>query len=264
MPVNRIVLHQSTVHPFTPVELVNVASRSGVDSIGLRVASDDSVERWWAKGIGGDMLPDLVGALLESRVTVLDVGRVELDPGLEVFDSRNAYARVLEIGSRLGAQFVSARAVGRWADRTEDLFAALVKLAGRYGMRPLLSPVPGTPIETVEQAVEIVKLTGGAVILDVSTQAGPGAEVEQAIVETGEHLGYVRVSVRELEESGGAPGLFATLPPQIPVVIGGALDGWTINSDHVDRVRALRRVVDSMLRHPRAVSSHRAKRGITT
>ena len=62
-------------------------------------------------------------------------------------------------------------------------------------------------------------------ILDVSTQAGSGAEVEQAIVETGEHLGYVRVSVRELEESGGAPGLFATLPPQIPVVIGGALDG---------------------------------------
>jgi hypothetical protein len=101
------------------------------------------------------------------------------------------------------------------------------------------------------------------VILDVSTQDGSGAEVEQAIVETGEHLGYVRVSVGELEESGGA-GLFATLSPQIPVVIGGALDGWTINSDHVDRVRALRRVVDSMLRHPRAVSGHRAQRGTTT
>lgn len=74
--MNRIALHQSTVHPLDPVALVEVARGAGLDSIGLRVAAAADVEPWWSRGIGSPMLPDLIEALLTHRVTVLDVGRV--------------------------------------------------------------------------------------------------------------------------------------------------------------------------------------------
>ena len=104
--MNRIALHQSTVHPLDPVALVDVAQRAGLDSIGLRVAAASDVEEWWSRGIGSPMLRALVDALLASRITVLDVGRVPLGPELCVVDIGHPYGRVLELGSRLGAQFV--------------------------------------------------------------------------------------------------------------------------------------------------------------
>ncbi|MHA6795399.1 hypothetical protein ACVGVM_18070 [Pseudonocardia bannensis] len=52
--MNRIALHQSTAHPMPPVELVDVARRSGIDSIGLRVGGvgpgADEVQQWRAPG----------------------------------------------------------------------------------------------------------------------------------------------------------------------------------------------------------------------
>ena len=124
--MNRIALHQSTVHPLDPVALVEVARGAGLDSIGLRVAAAGvegaDVESWWSRGIGSPMLPDLIDALLAHRVTVLDVGRVPLGPELCVMDIGHPYGRVLELGTRLGAQFVTVRA-GKPADDPADFFA---------------------------------------------------------------------------------------------------------------------------------------------
>jgi hypothetical protein len=143
--VNRIAVHQSIVHPFDPVGLVRLAERAGIDSVGLHVATTPEVETWWVKGIGAAMLRDLVAALLAARVTVLDVGRVRLGPELRVWDGQHAYARALELGVRLGAQFVTARADAGVADDPAELFAVLDELAGRYRLRPLLAVVAGTP-----------------------------------------------------------------------------------------------------------------------
>ena len=65
--MNRIALHQSTVHPLDPVALVEVARGAGLDSIGLRVAAVADVEPWWSRGIGSPMLPDLIEALLRGN-----------------------------------------------------------------------------------------------------------------------------------------------------------------------------------------------------
>lgn len=256
-PVNRIALHQSTVHPLDPMELVDLASRAGVQSIGLRIAAVDEVEQWWAKGIGSAMLHSLIPTLLEHRVTVLDVGRVHLGPELHVVDSRHPYTRVLELGVRLGAQFVTARAVEGTPEDPAELFAALAELAGRYRLRPLVTVVPGSAIPTLDRAREVVAGTGGGVVLDVSPAADDPAGVEALVVELGDALGYVRVPARELVD-GGAPGLLATLPPHVAVAIGGSPTGepepaHTIGTE-VQRVTALRESVDAMLRHPRAAS----------
>ena len=165
------------------------------------------------------MLRDLVAALLAARVTVLDVGRVRLGPELRVWDGQHAYARALELGVRLGAQFVTARADAGVADDPAELFAVLDELAGRYRLRPLLAVVAGTPAATPAAAAAIVDGTHGGIVLDVSPSTDSPAAVAETVVELGELLGYVRVPAHELG-AATAPGLLATLPPQVPVVIG--------------------------------------------
>ena len=253
--VNRIAVHQSIVHPLDPVGLVRIAERAGIDSVGLHVASVEEVEPWWVKGIGSQMLRELVAALLASRVTVLDVGRVRLGPELRVWDGRHAYARALELGVRLGAQFVTARAA---ADVTEDpaeLFAVLDELAAPYQLRPLLAVVPDTPAATPAMAAAIVGATRGGIVLDVSPRTDTASEVEEAVVELGARLGYVRVPARELD-AAAAPGLLATLPPQVPVAIGDTAGTSAPNgleaSDPLERLTAWRTAVDVLLRHPQA------------
>jgi hypothetical protein len=257
-PVNRIAVHQSIVHPVDPVGLVRLAEQAGIDSVGLHVATTPEVEPWWVKGIGAEMLRDLVAALLAARVTVLDVGRVRLGPELRVWDGQHAYARALELGVRLGAQFVTARADGSVADDPAELFAVLDELAGRYRLRPLLAVVTGTPAATPAAAAAIVEGTRGGIVLDVSPLADTPAAVAETVVDLGERLGYVRVAAHELG-AAAAPGLLATLPPQVPVVIGepptaatSHHPGPTDGGDLLARLTAWRTAVDELLRHPSA------------
>jgi sugar phosphate isomerase/epimerase len=272
--VNRIALHQSVVAPLDPVALVDVARRAGLDAVGLRVAAAGypDVERQWSRGIGSPALPALVDALLAARVTVLDVGRVPLGPELCVVDIGHPYGRVLELGTRLGAQFVTVRAgePGRDATTTDpaadpaEFFARLAELAGRYHLRPLLSLAAGTAVATLEQALDVVEGTDGGVVLDVVPGRDTAAAVDETVVELGERLGYVRVAAHALTHTP-TPGLLATLPPQVPVAIGGAPAAagpdtptgpaplGTPDPDAlVERVTAARRAVDVLLRHPQA------------
>jgi hypothetical protein len=207
---------------------------------------------------------------------------VRLGPELRVWDGQHAYARALELGVRLGAQFVTARADGSVADDPAELFAVLDELAGRYRLRPLLAVVAGTPAATPPAAAAIVEGTRGGIVLDVSPLADTPAAVAETVVDLGERLGYVRVPAHELG-AAAAPGLLATLPPQVPVVIGepptasttrqpaeadqrdataelhhpgapgtshhpGATDG----GDLLARLTAWRTAVDELLRHPSA------------
>lgn len=248
--MNRIALHQSTVHPLTPVELVDVARQAELDAIGLRVAMTDEVQQWWSRGVGSPMLTELVDTLLASRVTLLDVGRVQLGPELRSIDFAHPYMRVLEVGTRLGAQFVTARAVTS-DDDPATLFGMLAELAGRYHLRPLISAVADTAVDTLDRALEVVDGTGGGVVLDVHPRRGSAEDLEETIVELGERLGYVRLLARDLETGPERPGLLATLPPHVPVVIGSDQPGH-LDNDQTNRAAAMRATVDAMVRHPRA------------
>lgn len=249
--MNRIALHQSTVHPLTPVELVDVARQAGLDAIGLRVAMADEVQQWWSRGIGSPMLNELVDALLASRVTLLDVGRVQLGPELRSVDYTHPYMRVLEVGTRLGAQFVTARAVTGHDDDPATLFGMLAELAERYHLRPLMSAVADTAVDTLDRALEVIDGTGGGVVLNVHPHHDDAEELEETIVELGERLGYVRLLARDLETGSERPGLLATLPPHVPVVIGSDQPGH-LDNDQTNRATAMRTTIDAMVRHPRA------------
>ena len=254
--VNRLAVHQSLVHPLDPLQSIDLLGAAGWDSIGVHIGAVPETEQWWVGGAGERLIAATVQRLLQTRVTMLDVGRVVLAPPLERDDLHRGHGRVLEFGARLGAQFVTARfpsddpgAFGR-AVRA-DLFARLADQARPYRLRPLLASIPADRPDLFEDAVAIVELCGGGVVLDVPVARVDADVVAEAFTELWEHLGYVRVDARALEHVGeGAAGLLAELPPHIPVVIGGDEGLGLLDHDRLDRLVRLRTLVDRMLEHP--------------
>ena len=257
--MNRLAVHQSVVHPRDPLELTELLPDTGWDSLGLHVGAAEEVEHWWSGGAGQRNLARLVDLLLENRVTVLDVGRVQLDQTLRPDPVHAGHGRVLDLGARFGARYVTARfgapdsPAGRTLAERVDLFGRLADEARPYRLRPLLAPVPVSRPDLLADALAVVGPSHGGLVLDVPVSATTPAEVEEAVDTAWAHLGYVRLSARQAEEAGAqAAGLLATLPPHVPVAIGGDDSLGLVTDDPVRRLRALHEVVDRMLEHPLA------------
>jgi hypothetical protein len=270
--VNRVAVHQSVLGSSDPVAAVLAARSAGIDAIGLHVASVADAERAWGGGAGTPLLAGLVDALLVSRVTVLDVGRIDLtaDAGEDAADPQGPRHRVLDLAARLGAQFVTVRAAAGPDGReggTAEAFAALVARARAFRVRPLLVPAPGTAVPDVRTALAVVADGRGGVVLDVRPATDDVDEIADLVVEAGDALGYVRVPAGDLRpDMGPATSLLATLPPQVPVVVGTLGEAPesadpTDPTDPAARVRdgavlaACRAGVDRLLVHPRAVAA---------
>ena len=105
--MNRMVVHQSVVHPLDPLQLTELLPGTGWDSLGLHVGAAEEVEHWWSGGTGEQNLARLVDLLLQTRVTVLDVGRVrlELNGGFVVLTNRASSFPVDETADREGLVF---------------------------------------------------------------------------------------------------------------------------------------------------------------
>jgi hypothetical protein len=262
--VNRVAVHQSVLSSSDPIAGVAAARAAGVDSIGLHVASIASVEALWDKGAGSALLATLVDALLVSRVTALDVGRVDLAVQGDPTDVGGAQYRVLDLGSRLGCQFVTVRATEGSVEENRARFAELDDAAARRGVRPLLVPIPGTAAAGVRDAEEVVRGTRGGVVVDVRPRTADPDDVADLIAELGDALGYVRVAAHELDvDMGPATSLLATLPPQVPLVIGSPAGESGEALTPVDDVAFLTRCragLDRLLIHPRALAAEQALR----
>ena len=262
--MNRVAVHQSVLSSPDPVAGVAAARAAGVDSIGFHVASIASAESLWDKGAGSPVLAELVDALLVSRVTALDVGRVDLGLRGDPTDVAGPRYRVLDLGSRPGCQFVTARAAEGEVEENRARFAALGDAAARRGVRPLLVPMPGTAAGGVREAAEIVRGTRGGVVVDVRPRHADPDEVAGLIAELGDTLGYVRVAAGELDvDMGPATSLLATLPPQVPLVIGSpAAEAGDVPApvDDVEFLTRCRAGLDRLLIHPRALAAERELR----
>lgn len=257
--MNRLAVHQSLLHPRTPVETIDLAQAAGWDSIGLHIGAVEEAEPWWSGGSGQRLLGATIDRLLETRVTVLDVGLVVLNAPEEAEAVRDIHNRVLDFGARLGAQFVTVRFGGLLAGgdsgRAERAarFAAFAAQARPYRLRPLLSSIPVDRPDLFADAAAVVEPCGGGLVLDVPVDSSSAELVSAAVADLWESLGYVRIDARALEGDGeDAAGQLAVLPPHVPVVIGGDDGLGLLDEDPVQRLARLRTSVDHMLEHPRA------------
>ncbi len=247
--MNRIALQESTAPGIAPHALVDVARRAGFDSIGLKVAHSAGADVWWHKGAGSDELAAVVEHLLVNRVSVLDVGRVELG-GQPDDDCRR---QVLDLASRLGARYVTASPVpgAVQVGSPADEFARLVDDCDDYMVVPLLLPAPGSAVPTDEQALEIVRRVGGAVIVTATIDRS-AFEIESQVLEAGNRLGYLRLLADQLDTTteDEVAGLLATVPVHVPVAVGSVTPGD--RHDLEPRAHRWSVLVDRMLEHPLA------------
>ena len=247
--MNRLAIHESAAADLSPTALVDVAAVTGFDSIGLKVAHSPGADRWWTKGAGSAELRSLVEHLLTNRVSVLDVGRVELGAAAD----QESYRGVLDLASRFGARYVTASGVpsGEQPTSVTEQFGALVADCDDYQLIPLLVPVPGTEVTTIAAALDVVRSVGGAVVLTVSASRS-AFEIETEVLEAGNRLGYLRLLAQDLDGAteDGAAGLLATVPVHVPIAVGSL--GAYSAEDLASRAGRWSRLIDLMLEHPLA------------
>ena len=262
--MNRLAIHESAAGEVSPTELVDLATETGFDSVGLRVAHSPGAALWWTRGAGSPELRSMITHLLTSRVSVLDVGRIDLGgapSGLSGApsgsDGDGSQRIVLDLAERLGARYVTAGSSVDASNGTEVArqWQSLLADSENYQVLPLLLPVPGTPVATAADAMSLVTRFGGGVVLTVSTVLS-AFELESQVLETGSRLGYLRLLAEDLDDlaDGDAAGLLATVPVHIPIAVGTASSSAT--ADLVPRAQRWSRLIDIMLEHPLA----RAKR----
>jgi hypothetical protein len=248
--MNRLAIHQSAAAELSPTELVDLAQATGFASIGLKVAHSPGAERWWSKGAGSAELRSMVEHLLTSRVSVLDVGRIELggEPDVE------SYRGVLDLAERLGARYVTAAGVPADSQLMSptDEFQRLVADCDDYQLIPSLVAVSGTGVATTAEALRIARATGQSAL-----------EIEAQVLDAGNRLGYLRLLAEELDATteNVAGGLLATVPVHVPIAVGSLADGT--GPDHrlpekgdaaglASRARRWSWLIDRMLEHPLA------------
>jgi sugar phosphate isomerase/epimerase len=152
----RIGLAALTCIELTPPELVSTAAAAGYDCVGLRLI-----------GIPGQVMPpfdqrELEQRLADTGVKVLDVEIFRLDPEVDL----SAFEPALALSQRVGATEILVHGADPDQARLADSFGRLCDLAGRYGLRANVEPMPWVAISTVAQAKRLLQGTKGALLVD--------------------------------------------------------------------------------------------------
>jgi sugar phosphate isomerase/epimerase len=140
----------------TPPQLVSAAAAAGYDCVGLRLI-----------GIPGQTMPafdqrELEQRLADTGVKVLDVEIFRLDPDVDLA----AFEPALAVSQRVGASEILVHGADPDEARLVDSFGRLCELAGRYGLRANLEPMPWVAVSSVAKAKRLLQGTDGALLVD--------------------------------------------------------------------------------------------------
>jgi len=145
-----------TVLDLAPPEQVRCAAGAGYSHVGLRPVPATDSEPTWALVGDTPLRRDVLAALRDSGIGVLDIEILRLKPETDVA----AFEPVLETGAVLGARFVLVAGNDPDEARTVERLGCLAELASRYGLMPCLEPMPWTDVGDFAQALRIVEATG--------------------------------------------------------------------------------------------------------
>ena len=152
----RIGLAALTCIELAPPELVSAAATAGYDCVGLRLI-----------GVPGQVLPrfeqrELEARLADTGLSVLDIEIFRLDPQTDIA----LFEPALALGQRVRASEILVHGADPEEGRLVQSFARLCELAGKYGLRANLEPMPWVEVSTVAKAKRILNGTNGALLVD--------------------------------------------------------------------------------------------------
>ena len=206
-----------TVLELSPVEMVRCAAQAGYTHVGLRPVAATEHEPPWDLIGDTPLRREVVAALRDTGVKVLDIEILRLKPDTDV----SAFDAVLETGAVFGASFVLVAGNDPDEARLTDRLAALAHRARAFGLRPCLEPMPWTDVRDFTQGLRIAQNTSGdgaGVLVDPLHFDRGGNHAEQLLSVPPDRLPYLQFCDAPAERPPTLDGLLyqarsARLPP---------------------------------------------------
>jgi len=168
-------------------EQISVAAQAGYSHVGLRLVP-----------VAGQPyehpldLPEVERRLADTGVRVLDVEVFRLTPDTRV----EQWAGVLEISARLQATELLVHGADPDEARLIETFGRLCELAGRYGLRANLEPMPWVDVSNIASALRVLRSAGranGGLLVDAIHFFRAGDSLAELANVPREYLHYVQL-----------------------------------------------------------------------
>jgi len=206
-----------TVLELSPVEMVRCAAQTGYTHVGLRPVAATEHEPQWPLTGDTPLRREVLAALRDTGVKVLDIEILRLKPDTDVA----AFDVVLETGAALGASFVLVAGNDPDEGRLTERLALLAQRAHAFGLRPCLEPMPWTDVRDFTQGLRIAQNTGSdeaGVLVDPLHFDRGGNHAEQLLPVPPGRLPYLQFCDAPAERPRTLDGLLyqarsARLPP---------------------------------------------------
>jgi sugar phosphate isomerase/epimerase len=142
-----------TVLGLAPPEVVAVASRTGYQTVGLRLIQVTETTPGYPLMEDKPMMRATKSAMAATGIEVLDIEFVKITPEIEVA----SLEPFLAAGAELGAKYVITSPYDPDLARLADRLAALSDLASQYRLRAVLEFFPWTVVPDLDAALRIVE-----------------------------------------------------------------------------------------------------------
>ena len=148
-----------------PRRMIQIAGETGYDFVSLRLAPVTPDEPRFPFTTDRTLVADVVDALDEYGVSLLDVELVRTDPGTRVAE----FTAFAEVAAEMGARHVVTQVPETDPAHAVELFEEVCDLAKSCGMTADLEFIPWSPTADLDDAARIVTQTGrpnGGVLVD--------------------------------------------------------------------------------------------------
>ncbi len=149
----RFSLAHLTVIRLGPPGVIEVAARTGYDTVGLRLIGGTDITPAYALMDDKPLMRATKAAMAATGVGVLDIEFVRITPETDV-SSLEPFAAA---GAELGAKYMITSAYDPDLSRFTDRLAEVSDLASRYGLRAMLEFFPWTVVPDLGAALKMVE-----------------------------------------------------------------------------------------------------------
>ena len=166
-----------TVLEVSPVDMIDIAARTGYSHVGLRLEPATPEEYHFPLVNDPALRRQTLKRLHDTGIKVLDIEILRLKPQTCVSD----FDKILAVGAEFGATELLVAGNDPDEQRMTDNFAQLCDLSRPYGIYPHLEFMPWTDAKNLQQAVRVVEQAGrvnGCVLVDAFHFNRSGSSLE--------------------------------------------------------------------------------------
>jgi sugar phosphate isomerase/epimerase len=149
----KFSLAHLTVIRLSPPQAIEVAARTGYDTVGLRLIGGTEITPAYPLMDNKPLMRATKSAMAATGIGVLDIEFVRITPEIDV----SSLEPFMAAGAELNARYLITSAFDPDLSRFTDRLAAISDLASQYALRAVLEFFPWTVVPDLSAAVTIVE-----------------------------------------------------------------------------------------------------------